>query len=346
MSDIRAGEELDLAKIDPWLKTKLTDLRGTAKVTQYSGGASNWTYRLEYENHDLVLRRPPAGTKAKSAHDMSREFKVQQALKPLFPAVPEMIAYCDESLLGVDFYVMRRIDGLIPRKQLPKEVPSDPAFCRKLCESLIDKLVELHQVDAEKAGLSAMGKGPGYPKRQIDGWSERYQKARTWNVPRFTYVMDWLKANTPTDVRQCVIHGDYRFDNVVLDKQDPSKIIGVLDWEMATIGDPLMDLGNSLAYWVEGGDDFLAKSLRRQPTHLPGMFTRREVVERYCSKMGLKADGFTFYEVYGNFRLAVIAQQIYYRYFHKQTRNPAFKRFWLFIHYLHYRCRRLIRQAR
>ena len=343
---VRPGEELDLAKIEPWLKSKLPDLKGTAQVTQYSGGASNWTYRLRYENHDLVLRRPPAGTKAKSAHDMSREFKVQQALKPAFGAVPEMIAWCDDSLIGVEFYVMRRIDGLIPRKRLPEGVPTDPAFCRTLCESLIDKLVELHQVDAEKVGLASLGKGPGYPKRQIDGWSERYQKARTWNVPRFTRVIDWLKANTPNDVRACVIHGDYRLDNVVLDAHEPSRIIGVLDWEMATIGDPLMDLGNSLAYWVQADDGLMARQLRFQPSHLPGMLTRREIVDRYCARMGLRVESFTFYEVYGNFRLAVIAQQIYYRYFHRQTRNPAFKRFWLFVHYLEWRCSGLIRSAR
>ncbi len=343
----RPGEELDLLKVDPWLKSKVPGLTGTPKVTQYSGGASNWTYRLEYESHDLVLRRPPAGTKAKSAHDMSREFKVQQALRPVFPYVPAMIAWCDDpQVLGVDFYVMRRIDGFIPRRNLPKGVPGDAGFCRALSESLVDRLVELHQVDAVKVGLAAMGKGPGYPRRQIEGWSERYEKARTWNVPRFRYVMDWLKANTPDDAGACVIHNDYRFDNVVLDPKDPSRIIGVLDWEMATIGDPLMDLGNSLAYWVQADDDFMARMLRRQPSHLPGMLTRRQLVERYCEKSGRKPGDFTFYEVYGNFRLAVIAQQIYYRYFHKQTRNPAFRRFWLFEHYLDWRCQKLIRARR
>jgi len=190
--------------------------------------------------------------------------------------------------------------------------------------------------------LAELGKGAGYCQRQIAGWSDRYEKARTWNVPAFTGVRAWLKANTPQDVATCVIHGDWRLDNVVLDPDDPTRIIGVLDWEMATLGDPLMDLGNALAYWVQADDGVLMRSTRRQPSHLPGMLTRQEVVARYLEKSGRKVDNWAFYEVYGLFRLAVIAQQIYYRYHHKQTRNPAFRHFWLLIHYLHWRCRRVI----
>ena len=154
--------------------------------------------------------------------------------------------------------------------------------------------------------------------------------------------MRWLAANLPAQERICVTHNDFRFDNVVLDPADPIRVIGVLDWELATLGDPLMDLGNTLAYWVEAGDDFLAQGTRRQPTHLPGMLTRREVIDYYCGRMGFDAHDFAFYEVYGLFRLSAIAQQIYYRYHHGQTRNPAFKRFWLFVNYLHWRCRRAI----
>lgn len=344
---VRAGEELNADAVDAWLKPQLAGLSGTPKITQYAGGASNWTYRLEYATHDLILRRPPAGTRAKSAHDMGREFRIQQALKPVYPYVPKMIAHCtDDAIIGAEFYVMERVNGIIPRRNLPRGVDASEQTVRKLCLAWLDALIALHQVDYKAAGLEQLGKGAGYTRRQIEGWSERYTKARTWNVPSGKPVMQWLSANIPATERICVTHNDFRFDNLVLAPNDPSRIIGVLDWELATLGDPLMDLGNSLAYWVEAGDDFLMKSVRRQPTHLPGMLTRKEVVESYCARMGFQPENWAFYEVYGLFRLSVIAQQIYFRYHHRQTRNPAFKNFWLFVNYLHWRSRRAIRRAR
>jgi aminoglycoside phosphotransferase (APT) family kinase protein len=344
---VRPGEELNVPAVDAWLKALVPTLEGTPEVTQYSGGASNWTYRLKYANRDLILRRPPAGTKAKSAHDMAREYRVQGALKPVYPAVPTMIGLCqDPAVLGADFYVMERIEGIIPRKNLPRGLALDAQRTRQLCLNVISKLVELHSVDAAAVGLSSLGKGPGYPKRQIEGWSDRYEKAHTWNVAGFRYVRDWLKAHTPDDVATCVIHNDWRFDNVVLDPSEPTHVIGVLDWEMATLGDPLMDLGSALAYWVHADDNFLLRMTRRQPTHLPGMLRREEVVEYYLDRTKLKPDNWTFYEVYGLFRLAVIAQQIYYRYHHRQTRNPAFKNLWVLVNYLGLRCTRLIRKRR
>jgi aminoglycoside phosphotransferase (APT) family kinase protein len=313
-------------------------------VTQFSGGASNWTYRLRYPGRDLILRRPPAGTKAKSAHDMGRENTVQSALKPHYPAVPTMVALCkDAGVVGAEFYVMERIDGLIPRANLPRGVQLDAAQVRALCTNVIDKLIELHRVDYRAAGLESLGKGAGYARRQVEGWSERYLKAKTWNVPSFRRVREWLHANVPDDVATCVIHNDWRFDNVVLAPDDPTRVIGVLDWEMATLGDPLMDLGSALAYWVQADDGAFMRSTRRQPTHLPGMLTRREVVGYYLERSGLRPANWAFYEVFGLFRLAAIIQQIYYRYHHGQTRNPAFKRFWLLVNYFDWRCRRLLR---
>jgi aminoglycoside phosphotransferase (APT) family kinase protein len=208
---------------------------------------------------------------------------------------------------------------------------------------MVDRLVELHAVDVPAAGLQEFGRGPGYVERQVTGWSERYRAAKTWNVPSFATVMAWLEQNRPDDVGSCLIHNDWRFDNLVLDPADPARILGVLDWEMATVGDPLMDLGSALAYWIQADDDRLMGLLRRQPTHLPGMLTRREVVERYAERSGRTIDDWTFYEVFGLFRLAVIVQQIYFRYHHKQTRNPAFRHFWIAVNYLDRRCRRLIR---
>ena len=341
---LRPGEELDAAAVDAWLKQQRPELCGTPRITQYAGGASNWTYRLEYDNADLILRRPPAGTKAKSAHDMGREYRVQLALKPVFHYVPTMVAYCEDvRIIGVDFYVMERVAGIIPRKNLPRGLDLPPATVRQLCLNMLDALIELHQVDYQTAGLSGLSSGTGYIQRQISGWSKRYTQARTWNVPSGRRIMAWLEAHQPSQERICITHNDFRFDNVVLDTDDPTHILAILDWELATLGDPLMDLGNLLAYWVQADDDFLAQATRRQPTHLPGMLTRKEVVTYYCEKTGFQPENWTFYEVYGLFRLSAIAQQIYYRYYHKQTRNPAFKHFWIFVHYLHWRCRRAMR---
>jgi aminoglycoside phosphotransferase (APT) family kinase protein len=337
------GEELDIEAVNAWLRPLVPGLSETARVTQYAGGASNWTYRLEYASHDLVLRRPPDGTKAKSAHDMRREFDVQRGLRAVYPFVPEMIAFCaDERVIGSDFYVMKRIPGVIPRKEIPDGLVLDRDTARRMCTNVLDRLVDLHRVDPQAAGLGSLGKGPGYARRQIAGWTDRYQRARTRNVPRFRRVIEWLRDNTPDDVATCVIHNDFRLDNVILDPADPTRVLGVLDWEMATLGDPLMDLGNSLAYWVEAGDDFIARATRRQPTNLPGMLTRREVVAYYLERTALAPTNWAFYEVYGLFRLAAIAQQIYFRYQKGETRNPKFRRLWLLAHYLEWRCKRLI----
>lgn len=342
---VRAGEELGLTRLAPWLEQQLAGISGTPTVTQYSGGASNWTYCLSYPEREVVLRRAPAGTKAKGAHDMGREHRLQAALKPVYPYVPEMLAYSDdESIIGTEFYVMEKINGLIPRTNMPKGLSLDKAQCHQLCLNALDSLIELHKVDYKAAELDHLAKGEGYIERQISGWTHRYQKAKTWNVPSAKGVIKWLVDNRPEQEIICLTHNDFRLDNLVLDANDPTKIIGVLDWELATLGDPLMDLGNSLAYWVEAGDDFFAQMTRRQPTHLEGMLTRQEVIDYYLENTDFDVEDFTFYEVYGLFRLAGIVQQIYYRYHHKQTDNPAFKRLWLFVHYLMHRCRKAIKR--
>ena len=340
---VREGEELDIQAVSQWLKAQGVDVQEPVEVTQYSGGASNWTYRLNYRNADLILRRPPKGTKAKSAHDMAREYHVQKNLAPYYPVLPQMVALChDESVIGCDFYIMQRVEGIIPRAKLPPELNFDENQVQELCINVIDKLIELHQVPYQGTELEKLGKGEGYCRRQVEGWDSRYEKAKTLNVPSFKYVRKWLHENIPADSTTCIIHNDWRFDNVILNPQHPTEVIGVLDWEMATLGDPLMDLGSALAYWVEETDNQIFKATRRQPTHLKGMFTRKQVVDYYLEKTGLQPENWTFYEVFGIFRLAVIAQQIYYRYYHKQTNNPAFKDFWIVIHALHIRALKLI----
>jgi len=341
---IRQGEELDNAAVKQFLADHIENANGELEITQFPGGASNLTYQLAIGGQEYILRRPPFGKIAKSAHDMLREANIIEALKPVYQYVPNIIAKCDDhSVLGCDFYIMEKLTGIIPRQDMPKELQLSEADTRKLCLNVIDKLIELHQVDVKKAGLDYLGKGDGYVARQINGWSDRYVKAKTDDVTDFQAVMDWLKANMPEDVGQCLIHNDYRFDNVVLETQDPLNVIGVLDWEMATIGDPLMDLGNSLAYWVEASDEPQFLMMRRQPTHLTGMLTRQEVVEYYLEKTGRQLDSFVFYEVYGLFRLAVIIQQIYYRYYHGQTQDKRFASFNHVVNYLETRCMRLIK---
>jgi aminoglycoside phosphotransferase (APT) family kinase protein len=347
---VRVGEELPKEPLLLWLNDNIEfadgkGLVGDMKITQYSGGASNWTYCLSFDNRELILRRPPAGTKAKGAHDMGREYRLQDSLKPVFSKVPTMLGYTsDESVIGAEFYVMEKIDGIIPRKHFPRGVNLSPAQAKKLCEVALDELINLHNVDIEAANLSHVGKGAGYAARQVSGWSKRYTNAKTWNVPSGKKVMHWLEKHLPTKETICMTHNDYRFDNLVLDANDPTHILGVLDWELATLGDPLMDLGNSLAYWIQADDDFMARSTQRQPTDIPGMMTRQEVIEYYCNKQGLEPKEFAFYEVYGLFRLAGIVQQIYYRYHHKQTRNKAYKNMWVFVHYLLYRCNKIIKR--
>ena len=344
---VRTEDAFDVAAVHAWLRGHADGVPDEAPtVCQFSGGASNLTYLLRYPSQDLILRRPPAGTKASSAHDMRREHRIQSALRPRFPYVPEMVALCtDGSVIGSDFYVMERIEGVVPRASMPPDVETGPGPMRALSERLVDLLVQLHAVDAEAVGLADLGRGAGYVARQVAGWSERYRRARTWNVPTFERVMAWLEAHRPDDVGACVIHNDFRLDNLVLDPDEPARVRGVLDWELATIGDPLMDLGSSLAYWVEAGDGFGLQRFRRQPSHLPGMLTRAEIVGRYCDRTGRSSERWPFYEVFGFFRIAGIAQQIYFRYHRRETSNPAFRNFWMAAHLLERRCRAAMRRA-
>jgi aminoglycoside phosphotransferase (APT) family kinase protein len=341
------GEELDVASVDPWLKDHLPGLSGSPRVTQYTGGASNWTYRLEYDQHDLVLRRPPVGKKARSAHDMQREYRLQKALDPVFPLVPRVRALCvDPSVIGADFYVMDHVHGSIARRELPRASFLGPFGVRTLCLNVIDTLVTLHEVDPSRIeGSARLRDGAGSTRRQVDGWSARYRDARTWNVPRGEGLMRWLSDHTPPVEQICITHNDFRFDNIVLDPDDLTRVRGVLDWELATLGDPLLDLGNLLAYWTEATDDPFALAIRQQPTHLKGMLSRGEVVAYYCGKRGMGPVDMTFYEVFGLFRLSVIVQQIYARYALGDTQNAAYRWWWVAVHYLHRRAAQLIRNG-
>ena len=337
LTPVRDEDAFDIAKVHNWLKSYL-ELDELPTVSQFRSGASNLTYLLKYPDRELVLRRPPVGTKAVSAHDMKREFLIQSRLKPVYDLVPKVIALCeDHSILGSDFYVMERITGDIFRRDVPETLTKEDISI--MATSLVAGLAQLHAVDATV--LTELNKGPGYVTRQVEGWSKRYRNALTDDVPDGEDVMRWLDVNKPEDVGSCIIHGDWRIDNMVFDL-GRKKLVGVLDWELATVGDPLMDLGSALAYWVDRDDDPEFASLRRQPSHLEGMPTRKEFIAKYLELSGRKCGDFTFYEVFGLFRLTVIIQQIWARYRAGETTNPAFKGFGVAVNILINRAQGLI----
>ncbi|MGA1591327.1 MAG: phosphotransferase family protein [Candidatus Nanopelagicaceae bacterium] len=337
LTPVRDEDAFDIAKVHEWLSQYINEGE-LPEVKQFRSGASNLTYLLEYPDRELVLRRPPIGTKAVSAHDMKREFLIQSRLKPVYDLVPKVIALCeDHSIIGSDFYVMERIKGDIFRRDVPESLTKEDISI--MATSLVAGLAQLHAVDATL--LAELNKGAGYVTRQVEGWSKRYRNAITDDVPDGEDVMSWLAENKPEDVGSCIIHGDWRIDNMVFDLGQ-KKLVGVLDWELATVGDPLMDLGSALAYWVDRDDDLEFASLRRQPSHLEGMPTRKEFIAKYLELSGRKCSDFTFYEVFGLFRLTVIIQQIWARYRAGQTTNPAFKGFGVGVNILINRAQGLI----
>jgi aminoglycoside phosphotransferase (APT) family kinase protein len=330
---VRDENRFDPEALLPWLREEVPDLpAGPVTLRQFQGGASNLTFQLDVGPRSMILRRPPAGTKPRSGHDMGREYRVLRALHGHFP-VPRPLAYCEDAgLIGAPFYVMEKLEGVILRRDPPRGLACTPAQARTLCLNLLDTLVRLHTLDYRAIGLAELGRPEGYVGRQVSGWCERFEKAWTDDVPKCESLMAWLRQHTPPDSpRPGIIHNDFRFDNVVLGGADGLSVVGVLDWEMCTIGDPLMDLGNSLAYWVQPGDPPVTQVLRMQPSNLPGMLTRDEIARYYAQQTGREIGNYDFYYVFGLFRLAVIAQQIYYRWKHGQTKNPRFQSFGLFV---------------
>ena len=310
---VRDEDAFDVGAVDGWLRELgvrgLGDGGEPPEVRQFAGGASNLTYLLRYPRRDLILRRPPAGTKAASAHDMAREHRIQAGLRPVFPTVPEMVGLCtDHAVLGGDFYVMERVEGVIPRAQMPPQIGTDPQLMARIGERFVDLLAELHAVDPAAAGLAELSRGDGYVRRQVAGWSERYRRAKTWNVPSFGRVMRWLDEQQPDDVGACVIHNDFRLDNLVLDADDPLRVRAVLDWELTTLGDPLADLGLLLVYWSNpGGQDGGAFP---SANSIEGFPEASVLVERYAAQTGRDLSQIDYYVAFGFWKLACIAHGI------------------------------------
>ncbi len=322
---VRPGEELDTARLGAYLRTHLDHQVGDIEIEQFPGGHSNLTYLIRNGDREYVLRRPPYGSKVKSAHDMSREYRVLSRLAPVFDKAPRPYLFCrDPEVIGADFYLMARVRGVILRKEPPPGITISPEMATRLSEVLIDTMAQLHAIDYQAAGLGDLGRPSGYIDRQIKGWTKRYGNAQTDDIPEVDAIAAWLAENMPADGPPALIHNDFKFDNVILAPDDLTRIIGILDWEMCTLGDPLMDLGTTLCYWVQADDLRELHRIRFGPTHLPGMLTRAQLAERYAHKSGRDIGNILFFYVYGLFKTAVVVQQIYYRFKQGLTKDPRF----------------------
>jgi aminoglycoside phosphotransferase (APT) family kinase protein len=322
---VRSGEELDVTAVDRYLKAALPELTGATVIEQFPSGHSNLTYMVKVGERELVLRRPPFGSKVKSAHDMSREFRILSAIHPVYSPAPKVLAYCeDESVIGAKFYVMDRIRGIILRRTLPEGMVFDAGTAARLSRSMIENLAAIHAIDYRAVGLETMAKVEGFLARQVNGWSDRYYGSQTDDIPGVDRVTSWLKQNVPASPPATLIHNDYKYDNIVLDPTDLTRIIGVLDWEMSTIGDPLMDLGVSLSYWLQADDPADLRLAAFGPTAYPGSLTRQQLAGYYAELTGRDVSNLPYYLCFAMFKLAVILQQIYYRFVQGLTKDERF----------------------
>jgi len=323
---VRSGEELDLARLEPYLRERLPSWDGPLTLSQFPGGHSNLTYLLQLGSRPIVLRRPPFGSKVKTAHDMGREHRILSRLPDVYAKAPRAFLYCEDlSVIGAPFYLMERVEGVVLRGPRPKGVVLDETTMRRISEGTVDGLAELHAVDYAAAGLGDLGHPEGYVARQVTGWSERYVKSRTDDIAEMDTVAKWLVDHKPArEARATLIHNDFKYDNLVLDPDDLTKIRAVLDWEMATVGDPLMDLGTTLGYWIDPDDAEPMRLLPFGPASLPGNLKRLDVVDRYAKTTGRDVGDVLFYYAYATFKVAVIAQQIYFRYKQGLTHDERF----------------------
>lgn len=322
---IREGEALPLEPLQAYLRQHWPGFQSIERVEQFPGGYSNLTYLLQTNLGEAVLRRPPFGAKIKTAHDMGREYRVLTMLKGVFPAVPTPLLHCeDESVLGAPFYLMERVQGIILRGSIAKQLKWSPEQMRQVSESAVSLLAQLHGIGLEESGLSCLGKPEGYVQRQVEGWTKRYRQAETDRVPAMDELAQWMAGQQPKHNRAALIHNDFKYDNLVLDAEQPARIKAVLDWEMATVGDPLMDLGTTLAYWTEPKEAQLMPLAAANLTWLPGNLDRQQVLSHYAEQRGIEIEQPLFYYVYGTFKIGVIVQQIYARYKQGHTQDPRF----------------------
>ncbi len=325
-SAIRAEEQLDLEALSSYLEREGFAHGRRISVEQFPGGHSNLTYLLTLEGAgEYVLRRPPLGPVAPKAHDMVREYRILRAVHPVFPPAPEPALCCEDlSVLGAPFYLMERRRGIVVRRDNPPQIGDDVGLRRRIGEALLDTLVELHAVDVSRPPVSAIGKPEGFLARQLAGWSGRWERSRTREMPAMDRLMEWLAARLPAAGGAALLHNDYKLDNVMLDTSDPARVVAVLDWEMSALGDPLIDLGILLCYWPEASDPPERRESISPVTAMPGWPTRAELVERYEAKTGRDVSRIVYYEIFALFKVAVVLQQIYHRYYLGQTTDARF----------------------
>lgn len=322
---VRRGEELNIGHLRKYLEKNLHLAPFHLVVQQFPNGYSNLTYLIKMDDRELILRRPPVGARIKSGHDMGREFKILSALSTTYEKVPRPLMYCsDESVLGAPFYLMQRTDGVILRPKMPAQIQPDAKTMQGISRAFVDTLVEIHQIDYREVGLDDLGKPDGYVHRQITGWAKRYEQAKTHDIQEIHQTMTWLFDHIPGSSGSALIHNDFKYDNLVLDANDLCKVIAVLDWEMSTLGDPLMDLGTALGYWVNINDPEWMQRLALSPTTVPGNPSRAEIAQQYAEKSQIDLSEIVFYYVFGLFKISVITQQIYHRYKRGLTQDKRF----------------------
>jgi aminoglycoside phosphotransferase (APT) family kinase protein len=326
---VREGEGFDLAAVERYLRERVEDLpEGGLEVRQFPSGASNLTYLLRIGDWEGVLRRPPFGPVPPKAHDMGRESRILTKLHEAYPLAPKPYFFCeDESIIGAPFYVMERREGVVVDDEFPEGVEPTRGLCRGISRTVADTLAELHAVDPDESGLGDLGRPEGFLERQAGGWIGRYDKAKTDEIDEVGQLTGWLSERIPGSPEPTIIHNDYKLNNLILAPDDLTEVRAVLDWEMATIGDPLFDLAVSLSYWTEPDDPQELKELMPTVTSTPGFMTRKEFMERYAAKSGRDLSGVHWYMVFGYFKLAVILQQIYARWKKGQTQDERFADF-------------------
>jgi aminoglycoside phosphotransferase (APT) family kinase protein len=347
---VRTGEELDLAALDRYLGEHLAgessqlDPFATIELEQFPGGHSNLTYLVRYGGQQFVLRRPPVGPVAPTAHDMPREYRLLTAIHPHFPLAPRPILLCqDTSVIGVPFYLMERRSGFILRDRIPTAIGDDLEIRRSISETVVDTMIALHAVNIYSTDIVQIGKPEGFVTRQVRGWADRWQRSKTGELAEMEQVIQWLRDRIPPEAgnEPTIVHNDFKLDNIMLDGGDPARVVAVLDWEMCTVGDPLVDLGLLLCYWTmsEGASgtspgegkpertEQAANSSLRALTNGPGWLTRQEIIERYAAKTGRDLSRIAFYETFARFKVAVVIQQIYFRYVQGQTHDERFGNF-------------------
>jgi aminoglycoside phosphotransferase (APT) family kinase protein len=325
---VRPDERFDEARLAAYLRDKLEGAGRSLAVRQFGGGAANLTYLLDYGTHQYVLRRPPLGPVAPSAHDMAREYRVLSVLYRAFPLAPRALLFCDDpAVIGAPFFVMERRHGVVVRRELPPEYAGMPEAPRRMSETLVNTLADLHAVDYEAVGLAGLGKPRGFVERQIEGWYKRWQAAKVEEVPAMDALYAWLRANRPPEGSPALVHNDYKLDNAMLARDDPGRIVAIFDWDMCTLGDPLSDLGALLAYWTEPVDPPHMRALAMMPPGDVGFLSRRELVQRYAQRSGRDVSHIRFYHALALYRVVVIIAQIYVRYVRGQTQDHRFAAF-------------------